>query len=263
MTRTADFYDELAPFYHLIHQDWDAGVRRQGEQLCGLIESEWPGCTSVLDVSCGIGTQSIALAERGYSVTASDLSAGEIERARHEARTRKIDIDFSVGDMRQAHALHGSRFDLVISCDNSVPHLLTDDDLLLAFQQMLACLRAGGGCIISVRDYALEARGKNLVKPYGVRTENGKRYLLFQVWDFVGEHYDLSFFFIEEDLSTLEVKTHAMRSKYYAVSIDRLCELMREAGFRDIKRVDGAFYQPLVIGTKAAEQSRLPNRSED
>ena len=127
----------------------------------------------------------------------------------------------------------------------------------------LACLRAGGGCIISVRDYALEARGKNLVKPYGVRTENGKRYLLFQVWDFEGEHYDLSFFFIEEDLSTLEVKTHAMRSKYYAVSTDKLGELMREAGFQDVKRVDGAFYQPLVVGTKATEQSRVPkNRSE-
>jgi hypothetical protein len=32
-----DLYDELAPLYHLIHQDWDASVRRQGEQLSALI----------------------------------------------------------------------------------------------------------------------------------------------------------------------------------------------------------------------------------
>ena len=49
---------------------------------------------------------------------------------------------------------------------------------------MTACLSAGGGCLITVRDYEREERGKNLVKPYGVRVENGKRYLLFQVWDF-------------------------------------------------------------------------------
>jgi hypothetical protein len=36
-----DFYDELAPLYHLIHQDWDASIRRQGEHLSSLIKTEW------------------------------------------------------------------------------------------------------------------------------------------------------------------------------------------------------------------------------
>lgn len=70
-----DFYDQLAPVYHLIHQDWNASVARQAEQLSMIIESEWRGSRRVLDVSCGIGTQAIALALRGYSVAASDLSA--------------------------------------------------------------------------------------------------------------------------------------------------------------------------------------------
>ena len=79
-----DFYDQLTPFYHLIHQDWNASVRRQGEQLSVLIECEWPGHRNVLDVSCGIGTQAIALAMQGYYVTGSDLSAKEIDRAQQE-----------------------------------------------------------------------------------------------------------------------------------------------------------------------------------
>ncbi len=29
------FYDRLAAFYHLIHQDWNASVLRQGAQLGG------------------------------------------------------------------------------------------------------------------------------------------------------------------------------------------------------------------------------------
>ncbi len=246
------FYDQLAAFYHLIHQDWNASVLGQGAQLGALIEAEWPGRSKVLDVTCGIGTQAIGLALQGYCVTASDLSAREIDRARAEAARRGLDVALSVCDVRQAHAHHGSGFDVAISCDNSLPHLLTDDDLALAFRQMLACLAVGGGCIVTVRDYAREERGTNLVKPHGVRIENGKRYLLFQVWDFDGDHYDLTFFVVEEDLSTGEVDTHKMRSRYYAVSTDRLCELMRDAGFRDVRRIDGAFYQPVLVGTRAA-----------
>jgi len=252
---TIDFYDQLTPLYHLIHQDWEGSIQRQGEQLAALVESRWPGSRKLLDVSCGIGTQAIGLAQRGYAVTASDLSPNEIARAGREAALRHVDLTLSVCDMRQAHAHHGSGFDVVISCDNSLPHLLTDHDLLTAFKEMRACLREGGGCLVTVRDYEREERGKNLVKPYGTRLVDGRRYLLFQVWDFdyphEGEHYDLSFFFVEENLSTREVKTHVMRSRYYAVSTLRLIELMREAGFENVQQLDGVFYQPVLVGTRA------------
>jgi SAM-dependent methyltransferase len=252
-----DFYDALTPLYHLIYPNWEDSIQRQGEQLDQIIQTEWPGHNTVLDVSCGIGTQTLALAQRDYAVTASDLSPKEIERARYEAQNRGTRIDFKVADMRAAHDVHGTGFDLVISGDNSVPHLLTDADLLLAFQQFLACLRPGGGCLISVRDYDQEARGSNIVKPYGARVQNGKRHVLFQIWDFdqgeehgYGDHYDLSFYVIEDDLSTGQAHTHVMRSRYYAISTTRLCELMREAGFESVHRLDGVFFQPVLVGTK-------------
>ena len=248
----SNFYDDLAPLYHLVYPDWDVSVRRQGEQLAALMESEWPGRRTVLDVSCGIGTQALGLALRGYGVTGTDLSGKEIERATREASRWGVPLALSVADMRQAHTHHGSGFDVVLSCDNSLPHLLTDQDILTALRQMLACLSAGGGCVISVRDYEREERGKNLVKPYGVRMAGGKRYLLFQIWDFEGEHYNLSFFFVEEDLATQAVTTHVMRSRYYAISTGELCELMRQAGFQQVRRIDGAFYQPILVGTKVA-----------
>jgi SAM-dependent methyltransferase len=206
----------------------------------------------VLDVSCGIGTQAIALAINGFQVTASDLAPRAVERAREEARRREQHITFSVCDMREAFATHGGDFDVVISCDNSIPHLLTDAEISVALRQMFACLRPGGGCLLTVRDYEREPRGTNIVKPIRAVTREGLRYVAFQVWDFDGDCYDLTMFLVEENLSTGAVATRALHSRYYAIGITRLLALMDEAGFLHTARLDGAFYQPVLLGTKPA-----------
>ncbi len=111
------FHDEMAPLYHLIYPNWDDSVQRQGEKLTRIIKSEWPGHRKV---SCGIVTQSFGLASRGYSVTGSDLSAGEIDRARDEAARRGVDIPFSVCDMRNANTHHGTGFSVLAQAFNPV-----------------------------------------------------------------------------------------------------------------------------------------------
>jgi SAM-dependent methyltransferase len=248
---TADFYDLMAPWYHLVYQDWNGSIERQAEQLASIIEQQWglPEVKSVLDVSCGIGTQALGLAQRGFQVTASDLSGKAIARAREEADQRGIEVNFSVCDMREAYLHHHRRqFDLVISCDNSITHLLSDDDILLALGQMYRCTRPGGGCIITVRDYASEERGMGIVKPYGIR-EVGERVIVFQVWDFVGDIYDLAMYFIVDNHLSEHPVTHAMRSKYYAIGTSRLLDLMRDAGFSSVQRLDEVFLQPVLVGT--------------
>jgi SAM-dependent methyltransferase len=252
MTAMPDFYDQLAPRYHLIYRDWDAGIAAQAADLEKIIRSQWGNqVSSLLDVSCGIGTQAIGLRRLGFDVTASDLSAAEIERAEQEASVRGLDIRFSVCDMRNAAAHHGTGFDLAISCDNSITHLLSDGDIVRALKQIHACLRPGGGCLLTVRDYDREERGTGLVKPYGTRDVDGKRVLIFQVWDFDDDYYDLSMYFVEDDRNG-EVKTRVMRSRYYAISTGKLLDLMRQAGFERVERLDDRFYQPVLVGTRPA-----------
>ncbi|MCB0166975.1 MAG: class I SAM-dependent methyltransferase [Anaerolineae bacterium] len=248
---TSDFYNQLSPFYHLIFADWEASIQRQADQLNSLIE-EFLGvqAQTILDVSCGIGTQAIGLAQLGYQVVASDLSAAEIERAKAESLRRRLKIDWSVADMRQAYTHHQRQFDVVISCDNSVPHLLNDDLLLTAFRQFYACTKPGGGCLITVRDYDQVERQGLQVKPYGLRVENGVRYLMFQVWEFTGDIYDLSMYLVKDGEDN-DVHTQVMRTQYYAVSPTTLIRLLTEAGFVDVVRLDGRFYQPVIIGKKA------------
>jgi hypothetical protein len=154
--------------------------------------------------------------------------------------------------MRAAYRHHGGGFDLVLSCDNSITHLLSDDDIVQALRQMHACVRPGGGCLLSIRDYDKEERGTGIVKPYGIRNENGKRYVVFQVWDFDGPLYDLSMYFVEDDGQADVSRTQIMRTRYYAISPSRLLELMSEAGFVDTQRLDERFYQPVLVGTRQA-----------
>jgi SAM-dependent methyltransferase len=247
------FYDELAPFYHLIFPDWEASIRRQAEALNGVVRERWgEGRLSILDVACGIGTQALGLAALGHRVTASDISAAGVERAKREAKDRGLAIRFSVADMRQAAAHHQEQFDLVIACDNAAPHLLTDEELVAAFGQFLACTRPGGGCLITVRDYDQEERTGTQVKPYGVRDEGGVRYLIWQVWEFRGPVYDLAMYFVA-DRGDQDCTTRVMRSQYYAVGIDKLMELMRQAGFVEVERIDGRFYQPIILSRRSVE----------
>jgi SAM-dependent methyltransferase len=246
------FYDELAPYYHLVYRDWDAAIASQAESLARVIREHWGDhARTILDVSCGIGTQAIGLASLGFSVTASDLSPAAIGRARSEAKKRGMDITFSVCDMRHAHAHYKQQFDVVISCDNSITHLLSDQDIAFALRQMYLCTKPGGGCLLTVRNYDAEERGQGIIKPYGTRDGPDRRYVVLQVWDFEGDQYDLAMYFVEDDRRSAGLLTHVFRARYYAISPGRILELMASAGFVSVHRLDDRFYQPVLIGTKA------------
>lgn len=250
-TDVGSFYDQLAPFYHLIYHDWEEAIERQAEAVHRVIEEIFGGgVKTILDVACGIGTQALGLAQLGYEVTASDLSAGEVARARAEAEARSLPVSFAVADMRQAYAHHQRQFDLVIACDNAIPHLLSDEDILLALRQLYACVRPGGHCLLTVRDYAHDPRSGLQLKPYDARAVGESRFIAFQVWEFISPTiYEISFYIVE-DRGEAGCQTQVMRSHYYAIPIDRLLALMEEAGWSDARRLDGYFYQPVLVGTR-------------
>ena len=250
MNGMSDFYDALAPDYHLIFPDWEESMRRQGRALDAIVRarSDAPPHT-VLDVACGIGTQSLPLVRLGYEVTSSDASPAAVQRAAREAESRGLKLRTRVADMRAAFDTHGRTFDVVLACDNAVPHLLSDADILRAFEQFHRCTRPGGLCLVSVRDYAALERGGTQIHPYGVRQAGSTRYVLFQVWDWDGDRYDTTFYIVEHP-ATGWPTVRTMRTSCYAVGIPALMEMMRRAGFTAVERIDGEFFQPVLVGRK-------------
>lgn len=245
-------YDDIAELYHLVYPDWEAAISAQGAALDRLIRTVVADAESVLDVSCGIGTQVLGLAARGYRVTASDLSSGAVDRARREAADRGLPIDFSVADMSRCFAHHGGGFDVVVSADNSLPHL-TGDDLTAAVGGFHDCLRPGGAAIIGIRDYRPdEDRDSPQAWPYGFRHHDGRRFYVFQTRDWQDDSYDVAMYFVREGTESDAAQVVSGRSRYHALPVERLLALLEDAGFVDVEQIDGASHQPVIVAHRSS-----------
>ena len=90
-----------SPLYELLYAYRN---EEEARRLADLIEDKIPpgDFSNVVDVGCGRGRHSIALAERGYHVTGFDLSPTAIEKARRIAKERDLsNVRFIVQDMRK------------------------------------------------------------------------------------------------------------------------------------------------------------------
>lgn len=247
------FYDDIADVYHLVYADWERSIERHAHALDSIIrERLGAGTKTLLDASCGIGTQVLGLAKLGYVITASDISPNAIERARREAERRCLKIDFGVADMRRCDEVHRRQFDVVLSADNSVPHLLSHEDILTAFRTLFRCTAPGGLILVSVRDYDCEDHTAVQLRPYGVRYTSTGRTIVFQVWEFEpnGTVYEVAMYFVGESRSGGR-EVIVSKCRYFAVSLGTLCDLLQRAGYSTVERVDDRFFQPVLVGRRA------------
>ena len=238
------FYDHLASDYHLIFANWDEAVIRQGQELRAILESLHAG-KKLLDCSCGIGTQAIGLAKQGYQVYATDLSPMSVQRAKQEATRLEVEIDFNVADMRELESVIMDKFDVIISCDNSVPHLLNDADLEQAAASLYNRLHDGGILLISIRDYDEILEAKPQTTPIRV-LENR---LTFQLWEWNEDIYTVHHFILTEDNLAQWQTRHNVREDAALGRAD-LTRFIEQAGCKDVQWHLSGYYQPVLTARK-------------
>ena len=69
------------------------------------------------------------------------------------------------------------------------------------------------------------------------------------MWEWDGDRYDLRMY-LTEDREGQGCRTRVLRTRYYAVPIDRLVTLLGEAGFVDVARRDDVLFQPVLVGRR-------------
>ena len=246
-----DFYDSMAGSYDRLFEDWTAATKNQAGILDRLFQDfGFDRGSRLLDCACGIGTQSIGLAELGYRVTASDYSRGELAEAEKRALERGVQVRLAWADFRRLEEVFQETFDIVIAMDNAIPHMLSEEDLETAVKSMAGRVRKGGIFAASIRDYdRLLEEKPPYSPPYIHKTEYGKR-VSFQTWDWLEDHYRLTQYIIEDGPS---LKISKFDSEYRAVKREALTALLLKAGFTDVEwkfREETGFYQPVVIGIR-------------
>jgi glycine/sarcosine N-methyltransferase len=247
----AQTYDDLADHYHLIFENWELSVERQAAALgsilhrsCGLTTA-----ATILDCACGIGTQSLGLAKLGFRVTGCDVSTRAVERARLEASRRNLNIPFSVANMLDLTHLANSQFDAVICMDNSLPHLERVEHILQAVEQMRARLRPGGILMASIRDYDHLADERPIVQGPSFYSDQGRRRIVFQVWEWVDAERYIFHLYITRELAK-GWQTFHTAGLYRAIRRDELVAILSQGGFKNprwLATVESGFYQPIVL----------------
>jgi glycine/sarcosine N-methyltransferase len=250
--RITGFYDSLADHYHLIFDDWNRAVEQQGRILNPLLLAEVQGPSlQVLDCACGIGTQALGLAALGHRVVASDLSRVAVERAKHEAASRGLNISFHVSDMTYLTEVEDSSFDIVVALDNALPHL-TSDQLILAMRAAHSKLKPGGTFIASIRDYDTLILQRPTIQAPAFYGQNGGRRIVHQVWDWVDHASYVLHLYITMQAQK-EWTTHHFVSQYRCLLREELSNVLRSSAFRQVRWVmppESGFYQPLVVAKR-------------
>ncbi len=141
-------YEAIAPAYDdfTAHHDYELWL---GNLLPELERLGLKG-NRLLDVACGTGKSFIPMLQRGWEVTACDISPAMVELARAKVGDA---VDLSVADMRDLPDF--GRFDLVWCLDDAVNYLLSGEELEQALSGMRRNLGPGGLLMFDVN--ALEA----------------------------------------------------------------------------------------------------------
>ncbi len=232
--RFSDFYDALAPLFDLM-TDWEARLATEGPFLRRMLEKQ--GAKRVLDAACGSGGHALALARWGYSATGTDASPVMVALAERKAAAAGLAVPFFVADLaRLSDAFVGAPpFDAALCLGNSLPHLLTQDDLIAALRGMADVLRPGGLLITQNLNYDLRwrTRPRSLGLQSGMM--DGREHLVWRFADYdraVGRiAFHIAVFRREEAGWTVQTHTTPQRPLFQADLFDGLAA----AGFGELQ----------------------------
>ena len=220
-----DAYTALAAAYDRLTADvgyekWADYVERQFRKAGRPIRS-------VAELGCGTGSLTLLLAQRGYAVTAVDLSPDMLALA--EQKCRGLGVRFLCQDMSRL-ALPGEA-DAVVSCLDSVNYVTRPAALRRTFARVYRALAPGGLFLFDVKT------------PSALEGADGQTYLdeddgLFCVWR--ADHYPrrrvcsygLDLFLRQEDGSwSRDGEYH----EEYAYTMKELRGFLQDAGFQAVR----------------------------
>lgn len=118
-TAKASHYNNESESYDAFNEARSAVINFAIEQILKTYNVK-----TVLDLTCGTGSQVFWLTKCGFTVVGCDINAKMLKIAKEKAKHEKENIPFIKGDMR---TMQMGEFDAVITIFNSIGHLTKTD----------------------------------------------------------------------------------------------------------------------------------------
>jgi len=230
------------------------------EQVEKALALAKPAGKAALDLCCGPGRCSIALARTGFRVTGVDRTKFLLDKARARAKATKVKIEWVHMDMRDF--IRAEAFDLVLSMFTSFGYFDDKREDIEVLHNILASLRPGGACLIDVMG---KERLANFLQPTTSDllpdgTKLIERHEIFDDWTRIRNEWIL----------IRKGKATSFKFHHTIYSGQELRDRMEQVGFTDVKlygNLDGDEYGPnaqrlIAVGHKWAESQGKKNRTK-
>jgi glycine/sarcosine N-methyltransferase len=140
------FYEQIAPYYDQI---FPAGR----EQLEFIRNTAGRPPKRLLDIACGAGLYSVALAQAGYEVWSADLDAEMVRQTNIRAAAGGVSVKARMLDMLELDKLGTELFNCVFCIGNSIVHLGSSDAIFSAVLQMKDRLNEAGSLVLQIINF--------------------------------------------------------------------------------------------------------------
>lgn len=196
-----------------------------------------PTDASILDCACGIGTDAIGLARRGYRVRGSDASETLIAEARKRARVAGVEVPLAVCSWEELPERYEERFDLALCTGNAISHCLSEGAMMRSLMAMRTILKAGGVLVVDSRNWEKVLRERpSLEVADRVSVRNGARCIPLYLWSYPDRQdephgFEIVLLFLEE---AGRVTDRRYRLEYRPFEMRELLEILARIGFGEI-----------------------------
>jgi SAM-dependent methyltransferase len=177
-------YDSFSSDYDKF-VNWEARLRYELPFIEALLKP-YGKKARYLDAACGTGKHAIALAKMGYVLAGADLSGGMIKQAGDNATAAGLEMRFEqAGFGRLAETFGNEVFTGVLCLGNSLPHVLSTEELEKAVRDFARILQPGGIVIIQNRNFdAVLVSKERWMEPQAYQ-EGDNEWLFLRFYDYL------------------------------------------------------------------------------
>lgn len=140
------FYEQISKYYDYIFPVGESQVQF-------ISKAVGAPCKRLLDVACGSGGYTAALARMGYRMTATDVEEEMVRLAAGKMQTAGVDAEVVRCDMRELESTFSGKFDGIFCIGNSIVHLGNTGEILLVLKQVYGLLDEGGVLVLQTINY--------------------------------------------------------------------------------------------------------------